>query len=197
MEGELWMDKYARFKLKIDAKPSLFHKHTVRKVIGGALWGKIRKEVLRNREAICSICGYQPHIDQIHRLHVHEIEEYDFENIVVKLIDLDLICVNCHAFHHFGFTQLKANKEKMKELKQHFASVNKCTIEDFEEYRKSLMFKRKTEGQSKAVKINCSLSLQDISSGNYKVMYAIIGEIPFKEQVIERLKQKDVYYAYD
>lgn len=60
----------------------------------------------------------------------------------MKLIDLDLICVNCHAFHHFGFTQLKANKEKMKELKQHFASVNKCTIEDFEEYRKSLMFKR-------------------------------------------------------
>lgn len=44
MEGELWMDKYARFKLKIDAKPSLFHKHTVRKVIGERCGGKSEKK---------------------------------------------------------------------------------------------------------------------------------------------------------
>ncbi|PLC16896.1 hypothetical protein BV582_04910 [Bacillus paralicheniformis] len=58
------MDKYDHFKLKIDAKPSLLHKQTVRKAVGGALWGEIRKEVLQNRESPCSIWGYQPHIDQ-------------------------------------------------------------------------------------------------------------------------------------
>jgi len=192
------MDKYDHFKLKIDAKPSLFHTQTVRKAVGVALWGKIRKEVLQNCEPTsCSICGYQPHNDQTHRLHVHEKEEYDFENIVVKLTDLDLICVNCHAFHHFGFTQLKASKEKMKELKQHFITVNKCTIDEFEEYRKSLIFKRRPQGQKEVVKINSELSFQDILFGNCKVRYAIAGNIPLKELIIERLKQKGVYYEYN
>lgn len=188
------MDKYDHFKLKIDAKPSLFHKQTVRNAVGGALWGKIRKEVLQNRESTCSICGYQPHIDQTHKLHVHEKEEYDFENKVVKLVDLDLICVNCHAFHHFALTRLKASKEKMQELKQHFITVNKCTIDEFEEYRKSLIFKRRPQGQKKFNKINREMPLQNISSG--KVRYAIIGNIPLKELIIERLKQKEVYYEY-
>lgn len=50
------MDKYDHFKLKIDAKPSLFHTQTVRKAVGVALWGKIRKEVLQNCEPTsCSI----------------------------------------------------------------------------------------------------------------------------------------------
>ncbi|UIN47929.1 hypothetical protein M8181_09695 [Bacillus licheniformis] len=71
------MDKYDHFKLKIDAKPSLFHKQTVRKAVGRSVVGENQKR--GSTEPRILVCGYQPHIDQTHRLHVHEKEEYDFK----------------------------------------------------------------------------------------------------------------------
>lgn len=38
---------------------------------------------------------------KIIKKNVHEIEEYDFDNGVLKLIGLDLTCADCHAFQHF------------------------------------------------------------------------------------------------
>ncbi|KJR69273.1 hypothetical protein [Bacillus velezensis] len=188
------MDKYLDYKLKIDAKPSLFHGSTVRKAVGQSLWYRIRDYILKKEVPVCCICGFSPQQDEMRNLHLHEIDHYDFENIVVKLLGLNLICANCHAFHHFGFTQLYSSKEKMERLIEHFVKVNECEINDFKEYRRSLLFRRQPDSEIKKTKSN--LSFQDIKVGNYTVRYAILGDIPFKDEVIEKLNKKGLYYQY-
>ncbi|MED0780826.1 hypothetical protein [Bacillus siamensis] len=188
------MDDFAHFKLKIDAKLGIFHGKTIRKMIGQSLWAKIRDQILQKKIPVCSICKYSPKNGEMNKLHIHEHEEYDYENIVVKLIGLNLICANCHAFHHFGFTQMYSSKEKTERLIEHFVKVNECEINDFKEYRRSLLFRRHPEAETKKIKSN--LSFQDILAGNYTVRFAILGDIPFKDEVIEKLNKKSVYYQY-
>lgn len=186
------MNKYLGYKLKIDAKPSLFHGKTVRKAIGQSLWYRIRDHILKKDTPVCNICGFSPQQDEMRKLHLHEIEHYDFENIVVKLVGLNLICEDCHAFHHFGLTQKYASKEKMSNLVNHFMAVNECTLEDFNSYKKILTFRR--DPVDEKVLKRCKLSFQDIATGNYDVKYMIGDSVPFKNLIIERLKKKDVFF---
>ncbi|MEC3756037.1 hypothetical protein P9160_01165 [Bacillus halotolerans] len=190
------MEKFKHFKLKIDAKPSIFHGKTVRKTIGQSLWYKIRDQLLKRDTPQCSICGFISESDETNKIHIHEQEEYDFENIVVKLIGLNLICTNCHAFHHFGFTQIYSSKEKMQQLIEHFIKVNGCSINEFKEYKRSLSFKRLPTNLDLSPKNNTAnkLSLQDMLTGNYTVKFAIVGDIPLKSEVIEKLNKKGLYF---
>ncbi|KAF1274358.1 MULTISPECIES: hypothetical protein [Bacillus amyloliquefaciens group] len=82
----------------------------------------------------------------------------------------------------------------MERLIEHFAKVNECEINDFKDYRRSLLFRPQPEAETKKTKTN--LSFQDIKAGNYTVRYAIIGDIPFKDEVIDKLNKKGVYYQY-
>ncbi|WIT26921.1 hypothetical protein [Bacillus phage SPbetaL1] len=188
------------FKLKIDVKPSMFHGKTVRKAIGQSLWYKIRDRLLEEDTPQCSICGFVPKQDETCKIHIHEQEEYDFDHIVVKLIGLNLICANCHAFHHFGFTQIYSSKEKMQQLIEHFIKVNGCSINEFEEYKRSLSFKRLPTILDLYPKKNntvSKLSLEDMLSGSYTVKFAIVGDIPLKSEVIEKLNKKGLYFQYN
>lgn len=187
------------FKLKIDVKPSLFHGKTVRKAIGQSLWYKIRDWLLEEDTPQCSICGFIPKQDETNKIHIHEQEEYDFDNIVVKLTGLNLICANCHAFNHFGFTQIYSSKEKMQQLSEHFIKVNGCSINEFEEYKRSLSFIRLPTNLDLCSKNNTvnKLSLEDMLSGSYTVKFAIVGDIPLKSEVIEKLNKKGLYFQYN
>lgn len=149
------MDKYLDFKLKIDAKPSLFNGRTVRKAVGQSLWYRIRDHILQGNTPVCSVCGFSPRQDEMLNLYLHEIEHYDFEKIVVKLVGLNLICEDCHAFQHFGLTQRYASKEKMSNLINHFMALNECTLEDFNRYKRNLTFKQ-NPGDEKVLK-RCKL----------------------------------------
>ncbi|MEC5219970.1 hypothetical protein [Bacillus atrophaeus] len=193
------MDEFSHFKLKIDAKPGMFHGKTVRKAIGQSLWYKIRDRLLKEEPPQCSICRFIPEHVETNKIHIHEQEEYDFENIVVKLTGLKLICANCHAFHHFGFTQMYSSKEKMQQLIEHFIKVNGCSINEFKEYERNLAFKRLPTNLEFSDKNNTvsKLSLQDMLTGNYTVKFAIIGDIPLKSDIIEKLNKKDLYFEYN
>ncbi|MCY9259154.1 hypothetical protein MOF13_08620 [Bacillus spizizenii] len=188
------MDEFAHFKLKIDAKPTMFHGKTVRKNLTQSLWlKKIRPQILKENNYTCDICKHHPKEENYKELHVHEIEEYDFDNGVVKLIGLDLICANCHAFQHFKRSQLVLSSEQLDRLIIHFTKVNNYSIEDYKRYRKKL--------QSYAFERNnieriLSQETQSNRTQIDHIRFAILGDIPFKDLVIERLKQKDVYYEY-
>ncbi|MEY8818265.1 hypothetical protein AB7C35_03205 [Bacillus subtilis] len=186
------MDEFAHFKLKIDAKPTMFHGKTVRNYLTQSLWlKKIRPEILKENNYTCAICKHHPNEEKYKELHVHEIEEYDFDNGVVKLIGLDLICANCHAFQHFKRSQLVLSAEQLDRLIIHFIKVNDCSIEEYKRYRKKLqrsIFEQNTDRimfQQKSTRTKID-----------HIRFAILGDIPFKDLVIERLKQKDVYYEY-
>ncbi|MBL4968968.1 hypothetical protein [Bacillus halotolerans] len=191
------MDEFAHYKLKIDAKPSMFHGKTVRKNLTDTLWRKkIRVAILERKKHRCVICNYAPHINDLRRLHVHEVEEYDFENGVVKLLDLNLICVDCHSFQHFKRSQLVLTKDQLANLAKHFCNVNNCTMEDYEHYRQSLKEKRLNEMQeeiSRELQFKKPLGKKQSTD----IKFAILGDIPYKDLVIQRLKNKGVYYEYD
>ncbi|MCY8810649.1 hypothetical protein P8907_20540 [Bacillus atrophaeus] len=186
------MDEFSHFKLKIDAKPTMFHGKTVRKNLTQSLWlKKIRPQILKENNYTCVICKHQPNEENYKELHVHEIEEYDFDNGVVKLIGLDLICANCHAFQHFKRSQLVLSTEQLDRLIIHFTKVNDCSIEEYKRYRKKL--------QRSVFEQNIDRIMFQQKSTRTKIdhiRFAILGDIPFKDLVIERLKQKDVYYEY-
>ncbi|MCY9043080.1 hypothetical protein MOE48_17525, partial [Bacillus inaquosorum] len=173
------MDEFSHFKLKIDAKPTLFHGKTVRKNLTQTLWlKKIRPHILKENNYTCAICKHRPNEENYKELHVHEIEEYDFDNGVVKLIDLDLICENCHAFQHFKRTQLVLSPEQLDRLIIHFTKVNNCSIEEYKRYRKKLQ--RSVFEQN----IDRIISQQEGTRTKIEhIRFAILGDIPFKDLV--------------
>lgn len=140
-KGMLMKTDYRNFKLKIDLKPSAYHRNTVRRNISQTLWKKIRAQVLEEHNYTCSICGHAPPVEELKRLHVHEIEEYAKDELLCMLKGLDLICEKCHAFHHIGRTFSILNKEQISELKLHFIKVNNCSEDDFNKYLKAFLSK--------------------------------------------------------
>ncbi|MED4532925.1 hypothetical protein ABET51_17155 [Metabacillus fastidiosus] len=172
------MDCYSHFELKIEAKPVAFHGKTVRSSITQTLWRKIRQQILINKGHKCSICGFAPEDDNMRSLHVHEIERHDFDNGVCELLDLNLICQKCHSFHHMGRTEKVSTKEQMKELIEHFMKVNECDYYDYKDYYLEAR-----------VKLG---DLQRVPTFD-KVRYFISGDIPYKEDVVQQLKNNHLY----
>lgn len=172
---------YDHFVLKMEAKPVEFHGKTVRENIPQALWRKIRIEVLANQNYECSICYFKPEETEMKKLHVHEIERYDFENGVCELESLNLICVKCHSFHHMGRTSATATKEYMEELIEHFMDVNDCDWLDYQSYKLSAMAE-----QSKNRKNRKAISPDQIK-------FKVTGDIPYRNEVITQLKNRELY----
>ncbi|MED3912863.1 hypothetical protein P4597_27670 [Peribacillus simplex] len=172
---------YDHFTLKIGAKPATFNGKTVRVNIPQSLWTKIRKEVLVNQNNECAICYFKPEESEMKKLHVHEVERYDFENGICELESLNLICEKCHAFHHMARTRATATKEYMEDLINHFMEVNECDRIDYESYKLSAMAE-----QSKNKKNRKSISPDQIK-------FKVTGEIPYKNEVITQLKSKELY----
>jgi hypothetical protein len=94
------------FKLVPSARNPMFYGSTVRKTVGNIWLKKVRPAILEQQKKTCSICCWIPEND-IHMkdLHLHEIEEFDFENKVCHLKEIELICNKCHAFQHIGRTK--------------------------------------------------------------------------------------------
>lgn len=184
---------YSNFKLKISLKPSAFHYNTVRRNLSQTLWKKIRLHVLEELNYTCSICGYIPPVEEVKRLHVHEIEEYVEDELLCILKGLDLTCEKCHAFHHIGRTFSVLNKEQINNLILHFIRVNNCSVDDFKDYYKAFISKhRKAALKAMEERITKEKSiLEDI------VLYRIEGNIPFKEDAIKQLADKGLYRFYE
>lgn len=172
---------FDHFVLKIGAKPVVFHGKTVRVNVPQSLWTKIRKEVLANQNYECTICHFKPEETELKRLHVHEIERYDFENGICELEALNLICEKCHAFHHMGRTTATATEEYMEELIEHFLDVNDCEWLDYESYKLSVIAETSRDRKNR----------KDLSPDSIK--FSVTGDIPYKKEVIAHLKKKDLY----
>jgi len=136
-------------------------------------------QVLHEQGLRCSICGIAPEYNDLKSLHVHEIEKYDFHSGICELVDLNLICKKCHSFHHMGRTEMLSTKVQLEELIQHFMRVNDCNYFDYKDHY--------LEAQVKLGNLHRKPTFE-------KVQYAISGKIPYKEEVIKQLKEKDIYY---
>ncbi|MCZ2259849.1 HNH endonuclease [Sporosarcina sp. G11-34] len=177
--------EYEYFTLKIEAKPNLFSGSSVRKAISPYLWGKkIRPQVLKDCNYTCQICGFQPGKDEYRNVHVHEIEEFDFENVVIILKGLDLICQKCHQFHHIVRMYKVNTKEQIDDLILHFQQVNECDYIDYRGYKLEREVHSMIKHKDKQ---------QKLEEGQI-MRYKIAGDIPFKDEVIAKLRENYLYF---
>ncbi|WP_427071282.1 HNH endonuclease [Lysinibacillus fusiformis] len=186
---------FENFKLKMDIKPGAYHGNTVRTNISQSLWKKIRSSVLEKNNYACTICGYQPPVEELKKLHVHEVEEYGEDELLCILKDLDLICINCHSMKHIGRTFSRLNNEQLNKLKLHFISVNNCSEDDYKEYLREFKF-RKREAALEAIEDEVKMLEKNTVLDNL-VLYRIEGNIPFKEEVIKQLANRGLYQFND
>lgn len=128
-------------RLRIELIPSQLHGYNLRSDavgVGKVAWKKLRETAIANQGSACSICG------SAEKLRVHEHWRFDEKGKsgTAKLVRLEVICERCHYVHHWGFTQSlmaegKMRAESVRVLIQHFANVNRCSENDFDEHVKS------------------------------------------------------------
>ena len=194
-EGEKFVEKLdlSKFKLLPTAKPGLFHFKTVRGSISTNLWlKKIRPSILDRDKKTCSICGWIPEESETSKLHLHEVEEYDFYNVVCHLKDIELICVKCHGFHHIVRTRGFATKEQWEDLLDHFVKVNNCSpeVKDFWAAfeKKAAAFQREKEN----VNFKDLPPWDEISKKT--VRYTVNSTLPYADEMIKQLKKKGLLF---
>lgn len=188
------------FILKFDSKPTYAHGKTIRKAVTQTLWSKIRSEVLSKEKNTCSFCGY--HTDDsalLRNLHAHEVWEYDESNLVLRLVDIKIICVNCHSCEHIRRVGGLISNEDKEKLFEHMAKVNKCGVEVIKYYyeryfKKDIMPNidlNKTE-EELTKEIRWKLQSHKLNWKSY-----VYKDIPYYDEVIEQLKKKDLLYIKD
>ncbi|MGM0806840.1 MAG: hypothetical protein ACQET8_19005 [Bacillota bacterium] len=183
------------FKLLPSAKPPFFHGSTVRKATQ-YLWNKkLRPTVLEQQENKCCICNWIPkNASELRRLHLHEIEIYDFENKVCHLIEIKLICRECHSFQHIGRTQSVLNKKQWEDLMQHFIKVNNCSPDvDFDlVLAKSLQSEGYFEAQRK---LTSGMTIEErMKLAKEPVRFTINPGIPLAEELKMHLMKRELLY---
>lgn len=201
-DSKTYKDRIAQWnlKLEIDMKPGLFHGETVRNKIGELWRKKIRPEVLLQNNYTCAICSHKVEPHDASFLDVHEVESYDFKNVVCDLIGLEPICKSCHAFHHWNKTRMISNKERLERLKLHFAKVNGVSVNVFDEYVRLRRVQFEVESNQETMQsikdhANDLCKINDLFNQPV-VRFKVSGEIPYKNEVIEKLKKKNLYFEY-
>jgi len=185
----------AKFKLLPSAKPPFFHGSTVRKAAQYFWNNKLRPAVLEQQENKCSICGWLPDKEEnIKRLHLHESENYDFQNKVCHLIEVKLICRDCHSLQHIGRTNSVLSKEQWENLMQHFINVNGCSPDvDFDlVLAKSIQSEGHFEAQRK---MTSGMTLEErMKLAKKPVRFTINPGIPLAEELKVQLSKRELLY---
>jgi len=127
------MTQFRDFKLTIELVPSTSWYANLRKVMPGADWDKLRKQVYAQYGRRCGICGAGNT-----RLNCHEIWEYDERNRVQRLNGFIALCDLCHHVKHIGFAALLAGRGELdfEDVIAHFMKVNRCDRLTFTTYHK-------------------------------------------------------------
>ncbi len=183
----------SEFKLLPNAKPGLFHNSTVRSNVKYIWQKKVRPAVLELKGKSCSICGWKPENEQdIKNLQLHEVEEYDFDNMVCHLKDIVVVCGKCHSFHHIARTKSVTNKEQWYDLLRHFVTVNGCTTDIVKYWPQfeSRVFRLENEKTKK--QYGELPPFRDLR--NKTVCYSINAHIPFVNEMMRKLDEQGLLY---
>lgn len=187
---------YEQLPLTISMKPSRFHRKTVRDSIG-VLWKKVRLEVLLRDNATCSVCGYKPNETELKNLQVHEEEVYYRDKSICELIGIKLVCSYCHDFYHIG--RLYTSKyitDELREIRiEHFLKVNNLSRSQYAEYLRLFKLRNRFENDVynlERIKNISSIPLEPTT----KVRFKVGPNIPLRNDVIRKLKEKDLYVNF-
>ncbi|PDZ04052.1 hypothetical protein CON03_20430 [Bacillus cereus] len=181
--------------------PRYAQKRSVREGIGKKNWDKVRTVMLEKYYRRCSVCGFKP--EDTGMLEVHEQWEYDENKIVLKLVELSLLCTYCHSFQHLEHTAMlrirrKTWGEDRHKLNIHFMKTNQCT-QDVLQASLSLSAKKLQDAMFQ--EHDALMDMQPNEVAEYRKrkkqletanwFYWIFEDMPLRDEVIVALKNKN------
>ena len=121
-------------KLKVELIPEKSWGKSLAQELPRPEWDKLRRLIYRKYNWTCQICGAK-----YTQVHCHEVWEYDDNNKIQKLKDLECCCPDCHNVHHWGRAILmlhegRFTQDYINHLRQHFCKINKCSEQDMLEH---------------------------------------------------------------
>ncbi|MGP4068449.1 hypothetical protein [Halobacillus sp. B29] len=190
----------ADFKLTIEIrKPSYAQNKTVRDSIPRALWTSVRNHVLEQSDFTCEVCGCRDEGN----LQAHEVWEYDEEEFLLILNDIQSLCKSCHDLKHIQHAALRIKDRKkrnlvMQKLIKHFIKVNNCTEEDFRNHYRNQLAKNNPSPVTRSLEDLIEIKerrerVEFLKEQNWK--FVIADHVPFANEIKSSLHYKDLLYT--
>lgn len=95
-------------KLTIELVPSTCWYANVRSNVTRYQWDVLRREVYKEYNYCCAICGGK---GSKHPVECHEVWEYDEEKHIQKLVKMIAVCPDCHNVKHIGRASIIGKEE--------------------------------------------------------------------------------------
>jgi len=105
---EEWLKEKITFKPKegsyiyVDLVPETSWLQNLRKELTQKEWNSIRSDVYDKANNVCEACGGK---GMRHPVEAHERWEYDIENRIQKIVNIEALCPSCHRVTHIGFAE--------------------------------------------------------------------------------------------
>jgi hypothetical protein len=115
-------------RLTIELVPKTSWYHNVRALTDELGWDRIRRQVWRQADYRCEVCGGR---GPEHPVECHEVWRYDDRTCVQLLVRMIALCPACHQVKHLGFANVKG---KGTQAQAHLARVNGWTLEQADVY---------------------------------------------------------------
>ncbi|ARI77842.1 HNH endonuclease [Halobacillus mangrovi] len=187
------------FKLTVEIrKPSYAQNKTVRNSIPRSLWNSVRNHVQENSDFTCQICGYR--VEE--KLQAHEVWEYDEENFLLILKDIQSLCKSCHDLKHIHHVTRRIEDSNtrgfvMQNLKKHFMRVNECTEKDFRKHYRNQLAKSNTSPINRSLEDLIEIrKLREkeefLKEQNWQ--FVLAKNVPFAKEIESKLDEKGLLY---
>jgi hypothetical protein len=115
-------------RLTIELVPKTSWHHNVRALTDELGWDRIRRQVYRQADYHCEVCGGR---GPEHPVECHEVWRYDDRTRMQILVRMIALCPACHQVKHIGFANVKG---KGAQARAHLARVNGWTPEQADAY---------------------------------------------------------------
>lgn len=132
-----------KLKFNLDYLPSNAHYNNLRYFVKKDVWNEIVKNIREYKKYECEFCHKKfdkTKTSSLKYLHCHESWMFDYENQRQILLDILLLCNNCHNCQHINFASLKDYEEKAL---NHFRKINNLEMYEFNELKREGMLFRK------------------------------------------------------
>jgi len=110
-------------RLTIELVPKTSWYNNVRTLVDEMTWDRIRRQVYRQADYRCEVCGGR---GPEHAVECHEVWRYDDRTRVQLLVRMIALCPACHQVKHIGLANVKG---KGAQACAHLARVNGWTLE--------------------------------------------------------------------
>jgi 5-methylcytosine-specific restriction endonuclease McrA len=114
--------------LTIELVPRTSWYNNVRALVDGPTWDRIRRQVYRQADYRCEVCGGR---GPEHPVECHEVWRYNDGSRMQALVRMVALCPACHQVKHIGFANVQG---KGAQARAHLARVNGWKPEQADAY---------------------------------------------------------------